>query len=142
MIRLQIPQPVKLGFDPAGVTDPELRAVIEHPLAWLIWLLWRPSHIVSQYFNASCLGIAKRIEDKKPDSIAEMCVCFRGPDFPYGNVQEWMPEAYLYLIGTLTLRVEVLLRTNDAASDATGAPKETKMSTNPNSPAGAAQEGA
>lgn len=102
-----IPTTIKLGFEPEHVTDPELQAVIANPVAWAIWLLWKPSHIVSESFNRNVLRAAADIERLRPQTMRDYMRCFHGCDFPHDNVDEWISQAYPFLIGMEKIRIEV-----------------------------------
>lgn len=102
-----IPATIKLAFDPETTTDPELQEVIADDIAWAIWLLWRPCHIVSQHFNQSCINIAKRVRQAEPQNMREWVECFGGIDFPHKNVDDWISQAYPFLTGMEKIRIEV-----------------------------------
>lgn len=104
-----IPTTIKLGFDPDTVIDPELQAVIGDDLAWAIWLTWKPCHIVSDSFNKACLTIADRIRRRQPTNMREWARCFVQTDhnFSWGDVDEWISQAYPFLTGAAKIYIEV-----------------------------------
>lgn len=64
-----IPEKVTLTFDPAKSVNPQIRTVFEDPLARTIWIAIRRSHLTNQYFNQSCLTLAKELRKKKYQNI-------------------------------------------------------------------------
>jgi hypothetical protein len=102
-----IPTTIQLGFEPKNVTDAGLKKVIADPLAWAIWLLWRPCHIVSQHFNENVLRSANHIRTAKPQSMREYVACFHGCDFPRNDVDAWISQSYPFLVGLDKIRIEV-----------------------------------
>lgn len=106
-----IPPTVKLGFEPNHVTDPKLQSVIADEIAWAIWLLWKPFHIVSESFNANCLNAAERIRARKPGTMREYALCFGGHDFGIEDVDNWISQAYPYLTGQAKIHIEVKVKT-------------------------------
>lgn len=104
---LLIPPTITLAFDPDTITDEEMCEVITDDLAWAIWLLWRPCHITSQYFNRTCIANANRIRERNPQGMNEWRDCIRGIDFPHEDVDEWISQAYPFLIGIEPIRIEV-----------------------------------
>jgi hypothetical protein len=105
-----IPPTIQLGFEPDDVTDPQLQAVIADPIAWAIWLLWRPCHIVSQHFNKNVLAAAADIRRLKPQTMRDYVRCFHGCDFPHKCVDDWISQAYPFLIGADKIRIEVKVK--------------------------------
>lgn len=67
------PLPLKLKFIPEDV--PELKPILANKTAWTLWLLWKARHIVNQNFNGEVLRIAKRIDEKKPQTDGELVAC-------------------------------------------------------------------
>ncbi len=63
------PKKVTLSFDPAKSDNPTLRAVFEDPLARIIWIAIKRNHLTSQFFNQSCLTLAKELRKKKYQKI-------------------------------------------------------------------------
>lgn len=99
-----IPQPIKLTFDP--YRSEELREIVANPIAWAIWLLWRPGHIVNQLFNREVIQIAERISKLKNPGSEQLVTAFvYGSNFWEGDVRQWLPEALPFLNGRLKIEI-------------------------------------
>ena len=60
--------PVKLTFDPSKSPDADIREISEDYISRTIWMGIRQGHIVDQYFNVRCLGVATLIKKEMPGS--------------------------------------------------------------------------
>ena len=96
--------PVQIGFDIANHED--TKEVWAHDQARTLALLWRPCHIVNQYYWEETLAIGKEIEKRKPQTIEELAACFgtelqRGSATNYTrhDVLAFLPEALPYFTG-------------------------------------------
>ena len=52
-------------FDPFKSSNPEIRAVFQDDIAQIIWVGIKWKHLVDQYFNQNCIGLAKTLRLKK-----------------------------------------------------------------------------
>lgn len=56
---------VKFAFDPYKSDNPTIRAVFQDDIAQIIWCAIKRNHLVDQYFNDNCIGLAKTLRLKK-----------------------------------------------------------------------------
>jgi hypothetical protein len=96
--------PVKIMFD--VTTDPQVKAVWDHYIARNLMLLWRPCHLVNQYYYNETLSIARVIEYEKPKNITELLSCFmkaaeKGDrsNYKQNDLEVFLPEAMPFLLG-------------------------------------------
>ncbi len=67
--------PVRIRFDP--LKSEKILPVYRVTNAWKLWLLWKPRHVVNQYFDEECIEIGKTISDFNPCTIEGLRACFR-----------------------------------------------------------------
>lgn len=56
---------VKVSFDPM---DGKTRELFCDPVAKTLYLLWRPNHLVNQYFIDECMDFANRFRENRPQN--------------------------------------------------------------------------
>jgi len=117
---MEIKENVKLGFDPKTTKADRIDEVFADDVARTLWLTWRPSHIVNQYFGDDVLTIAKRIKKTPPTTVQQLRQCFYGTgsgnatNFVSGDVERYCPLALPYFTGEKTVAYEVV--PNDKSS--------------------------
>lgn len=114
--KVDIREHVKLGFNPATQTeDDNLRKVFEDDIARILWLAWKPGHIVNQHFAAQVLARAQRIRampPKTPDDLFALLYTFTGADsnFPRHDCRNFADVALPYLTGEKKITFEIVER--------------------------------
>jgi RimJ/RimL family protein N-acetyltransferase len=104
-----IVNPIKLKFDPKGnKISEELKSVFENKLARTLWMGIKQRHITDQYFEDSCLGLAKLIEIKGAPDSAEKLEYMIDRYFGRGYSKEFISELLPYLSGEKNLEYEVV----------------------------------
>jgi hypothetical protein len=109
----KIQEVVKLGFDPAATTDADFKHVFGDPTAWILWLLWRPGHLVDDRFSRECLLIAKYIDTHKPQTVEKLAWCFdvSSPfNFTHSDITHFCEAALPYFTGEKTVSYEITKR--------------------------------
>lgn len=88
---------IRLTFDP----------IQEFGVMWLddearvLWLLWRPGHLVPQGFERHCLAVAKTIREDNPQTVEDLARCFpaMSETFSRHDVNQFAPDALPYFTG-------------------------------------------
>ena len=88
--------PVMIGFDPRG------KPWWQHRQTRDLVLLWRPGHIINQYFWDEVCKCGLEIEDKKPQTACELASCLRGSNFMFNDVKIFSESAIPYFTGEKT----------------------------------------
>lgn len=57
----------QINFQPEESKDPEIREIFKSRTAQILWCSIKHSHITHQYFNATVLEIAKKLDEYKPE---------------------------------------------------------------------------
>jgi hypothetical protein len=127
---MNIPNPVRIVFDPASTDNYKVRAIFADPVARTLWLAWRVVHIVDEHFNDQVLSVAARF-GQPPRTARELrerinpeypviwssTSNFVGEDFP-----AWCEAALPYFTGKKMLGYAVTLaRDNTVAASAPAA---------------------
>ena len=96
--------PIQIQFDIEHA--PETRDVWAHPQARTLALLWRPCHVVDQYFWSECLTLGREIAERKPTTADELCRCLDihtlsiRSNFTRADIRTFADEALAYFTGT------------------------------------------
>lgn len=104
-------KPVIISFDPAD--NPNLARVFADDIARKFWLLYRPSHIVSDEFWATCLGIAEVWRRDKPQTWQEfeMLLSSMGEFYHMANVRLTAEELFPKMLEPAPeWRIEIIAR--------------------------------
>jgi len=106
------PSPVKLGFDPM-TEDEDHAKVFKDDVARTLYLLWRPGHIVDQYFSKHVLLVATAIRRNRPSNVDALVACFRyragHPYWTERDVRTFCAKALPYFLGEATVEYELCL---------------------------------
>jgi len=101
--------PVKISFDPEKNLD--VAPIWAIPEGRILILLWRPCHIVNQYFWREALLVAKNIYKTKPRTELELrkCFCLRmcgyGSNFTDSDINNFAREALPYFTGEKSITI-------------------------------------
>ena len=96
--------PIQIQFDIEHA--PETRDVWAHPQARTLALLWRPCHVVDQYFWSECLTLGREIATRKPITADELRQCLAihtfsaRSNFTPSDIRAFADEALAYFTGT------------------------------------------
>lgn len=94
-----IPNPVKIGFNPKTCEE-ATQTIFDNQTARTLYLAWKSTHVVSQFFVFDCWASAKRISRLQPTLTEnDLCACLRGPDFESSEVVAWAGEALKFFNG-------------------------------------------
>lgn len=117
VIKMKIPNPVRLNFDPGNSKNPVLREVFNDIIAKMFWLGITSTHKVKKGFNQRCLFISEYIrggfEIKKPEHLEVLLKTFMKeyiikPKYSLTNGEEkysksFVEEFYSCLMGEKNL---------------------------------------
>lgn len=100
MSTTNIPNPIRLGFDP-NKSEEAIRTIFEDYTARTLWLSWKCGHVTSQYFAFSVWNSAQRIKAIQPPITEEdLCECMHGQDFQSNDVRRWAVDAIRFFNGS------------------------------------------
>ena len=95
--------PVKVH--PTVFTNKDIKPCMDHPIARILVLLWRPCHLVNQFYWDDTLILAKEIEKQNPKSIEEFTrvigsiALSMSTNYLQADIDGFWPEAMPYLLG-------------------------------------------
>lgn len=101
--------PIRIAFDIAN----EQKAVWEHSQARILTLLWRPCHIINQYYWKETLEIGRIIATEKPQTAEHLASCIRGTNYKEGDVKNFAVEALPFFTGERNVEFEFVEVTHD-----------------------------
>lgn len=100
--------PIGLTFDPEKSV--KLAPVIAVPVAWRLWLLWKPRHCVSDTFDSECISFGTAFEDGKildfEDARRHFAWMGGHSNFHGNDLASFMAEAWPYLTGERPIETE------------------------------------
>lgn len=92
--------PVSIAFDPAGSFN--CSALWNIPAGRILLLLWRPKHLISTAWYSEALRLARRIQNRRPMTVADLRACFCDADendFSEYDVSLFCEQAVHYFAG-------------------------------------------
>lgn len=94
---------IKFGFDP--FQSETLKPIINDPVAFSLWAMWKRNHIVSDHFMSAVIDVAGMVKARRPDTAESMRVCFPtfSHDFTGHDVQAFVSEWLEVLSGAKNL---------------------------------------
>jgi hypothetical protein len=94
---------IKFGFDP--FQSETLKPIVNDPIAFSLWAMWKRNHIVSNLFLQEVIRVAEMVKARCPDNAESLLVCFPtfSHDFTSGDVCRFVTEWLEVLSGAKNL---------------------------------------
>lgn len=96
---------VTLAFNPDEASVETVKQIFDDPIARTFWCLWRSSHIVSQYFNDTCLAFAREFHLLSPTTLDELFNCLPCNQDIGMDGHKWLRDNAGFFIGEDTLEI-------------------------------------